>query len=152
MVRLGESHAVEQGQRAVAMAQKSQHGDHAVDGVEERLRHRLVARRECVAQWQNVEQEIDQRLGIAPDMAAVGEDLAGHLLRQRVRGALQGRLAEVGAERKFRQRDPGEQTLLPGGVAGAARERRRIPGQPPHERAVKVGVRAGQHEGSLAEP
>ena len=42
--RRGQAHAVEQRHRAVAMAKQAQHRHHAIDGVEDRLRHLDAAR------------------------------------------------------------------------------------------------------------
>ena len=60
---------------AVAVAEEAQHRHHAVDGVVERGGGAHVARREGLAQRQQIEQQFDQRAGIAADMAAVGQDL-----------------------------------------------------------------------------
>ena len=61
---------------AVAVPEEAHHRHHAVDGVVELRRRRDVARRERLAQRQEIEQQFDQRAGIAADVAAVGQDLA----------------------------------------------------------------------------
>ena len=77
-------HAVEQREIAVAMPEEAQHRHHAVDGVEQRRRRRDVARREHLAQRQEIEQQLDQRARIAADMAAVGQDLPLELVGSRL--------------------------------------------------------------------
>ncbi len=78
----GRAHAVEQGEAAVAMAEEPQHRHHAIDGVEQAGGRGDVARGKHLSQRQQVGQQIDQRLGIAADMAAVGQDLAFEFLHQ----------------------------------------------------------------------
>ena len=69
------AHAVEQRESAVAVPEEAQHRHHAVDGVEQRRRRRDVARGERLPQRQQVDQQLDQRAGIAADVSAVGQDL-----------------------------------------------------------------------------
>ena len=47
-----------------------------------------VARRERLAQRQQIEQQLDQRAGIAADVAAVGQDLPLELVGRAARVAL----------------------------------------------------------------
>ena len=65
---------------AVAVPEEAQHRHHAVDRVVERGGGGDVARREGLAQRQQIEQQLDQRAGIAADVAAVGQDLAVELV------------------------------------------------------------------------
>ena len=69
------AHAVEMREGAVAVAEEAHHRHHAVDGVVELRRRRDVARLEGLPQRQEIEQQLDQRAGIAADVAAVGQDL-----------------------------------------------------------------------------
>ena len=78
------AHAVEMREGAVGMAEEPQHRHHAVDGVEQRLRRRDVARGERLAQRQQLQQNLDDGAGVAAGMAAVGQDLP---LRARLAGA-----------------------------------------------------------------
>ncbi len=80
-IRRGRAHAVEVREVAVAVPEEAQHRHHAVDGVVERGRRRDVARGERLSQRQEIEQQFDQRAGIAADVAAVGQDLAVELGR-----------------------------------------------------------------------
>ncbi len=102
-VGLGRAHAVEQREIAVAMPEEAQHRHHAVDGIEQGLRRRHVARGERGAQRQEIHQQFDQRAGIAADMSAVGQDLPRQLIGQPLgraanmtllTGHAQGRVAE----------------------------------------------------------
>ncbi len=105
--RLGRPHAVEQRKAAVAVAEEAQHRHHAVDGVEQRRRRRNVAGRERGAQRQQVDQDLDQRTGIAADVAAVGQDLALELVAEPLGGAADVTLLARHAERRVGQRDRG---------------------------------------------
>ena len=67
---------------AVAMPEETHHRHHPVDGVVELRRRRDVARGKGVAQRQQIEQQLDQRAGVAADVAAVRQDLALQLVDQ----------------------------------------------------------------------
>ena len=89
-IGLGRPHAVELREVAVGMTEEAQHRHHAVDRVVELRRRRDVARRERLAQRQQIEQHLDQGAGIAADVAAVGQDLPFDL-----RDQLLDRVAQV---------------------------------------------------------
>ena len=68
-------HPVEQREIAIAVAEEAQHRHHAIDRIEQRRRRRNVARGECRAQRQKIDEELDEGAGIAADVPAVREDL-----------------------------------------------------------------------------
>ena len=80
------AHAVEQRKAAVAVAEEAQHRHHAVDRVQQRRRRRDVAGGEGLPQRQQVDQQFDQRAGIARDVPAVGKDLPLQFVGQLARG------------------------------------------------------------------
>ena len=68
-------HAVEQSERAVAMLQQTQHGDHTLNGAKQRLRRVHAARRIELPQRQEIQQQLQNRLGVSPDMTAIAQNL-----------------------------------------------------------------------------
>ena len=98
-------HAVELREIAVAVAEEAQHRHHAVDGVVERLRRLQMAGGEQLPQRQQVDQQFDQRAGIAADMAAVGQDLAAQFLDQPARIDAQTAGLPLHAQRRVIERD-----------------------------------------------
>ena len=146
-------HAVEMRKGAFGMAEEAQHRHHAVDGVEQRRRRRDVARREGLPQRQQFEQNLDDRAGIAADMAAVGHDLAVELVLQAFdRGFDVARLAGD-AERRIAERD--NRLHAGDAAAGVARGMAKI-AHLAREAAQKAPVEARigvlQDQRRLAEP
>ncbi len=144
------AHAVEQRKAAVAVAEEPQHRHHAVDGVEQGRRRCDVAGREGLPQRQQIEQQFDQRAGIARDVPAVGQDLALQLVGQLSRGGA-NLLALVGkTERGITQRD---QHLEPrqavGDVDHGVAQITDFAGQRAQVAAVELAVGVGQHQRGL---
>ena len=74
------THAIEEREVAVAVPEEAQHRHHAIDGIEQRWRRHEIAGGERGPQRQEVNQQLDERTGIAADMAAVGQDLTRQLI------------------------------------------------------------------------
>ncbi len=53
------------------MLQQAQHRDHPVNRAEQRLWRLHAARGVKLPQWQQIQREVEDGLGIAPDMAAI---------------------------------------------------------------------------------
>ena len=70
-----------------------------------------------LSQRQQVEQQVDEDLRVAADVAAVGQDLCGDLRGQRLRAATLQRRSVLDAESVFRQGQRGDQALVGGGGA-----------------------------------
>ena len=82
MVGRGHAHAVEMGERAVAVAEQAHHGQHAVDGAQQRLGGVDLAAGEHLAKRQEVEQQFHHEARVAAGMAAIGQDLPVELAGQ----------------------------------------------------------------------
>ncbi len=146
-------HAVEMRERPVGMAEEAQHRHHAVDGVEERLRRRDIARCEQLAQRQELEQQLDHGAGIAADMAAVGKDLPLDLPAQTLGGGFDVARLPGDAERRVGERDgrlhaPDAAMGVADGVAQIAH----LAHQAAQEAPVEPHIGVLQHQGRLAEP
>ncbi len=107
-----DAHSVEQRQCAVAMAQKPQHRQHAIDRIQQLRRQWHTLRRIGLAQRKKIEQQADQRFRIAADMASIGQDLPIELLAQKLGALAQQRRRAQRAKTEFRKRDRSEKTLL----------------------------------------
>ena len=118
MVGGRDAHAVEMRQGAVPMAEQAHHRQHAVDGVEQRLRRVDLAAGEHLAQGQKIEQQIDQDARIAAGMAAIGEDLAVEFAGEKPGRAPQRAVEALAAQARIAERDRGHELLLRQG-AGA---------------------------------
>ena len=77
------AHAVEMRERALGMAEEPQHRHHAIDGVEQRLRRRDVARRVRLAERQQLQQHFDDRAGIEGPIR-VGKSTLAQVLADRM--------------------------------------------------------------------
>ena len=82
-ITLREADAVEPRRQAVAQQQRAQHRCHARDGRRQRRFRLDAARAEALPQRQQIEHQLDEGRRVAADVAAVGEDLALQLGRQR---------------------------------------------------------------------
>ena len=100
----GRPHAVEMREVSVAVPEKTHHRHHPVDGVVELRRRRDVARREGMAQRQEIEQQFDQRTRVAADVPAVGQDLVVDLGDELLDGAAHVPGLAGHAERRIGQR------------------------------------------------
>ena len=146
-------HAVEMREGAVAVPEEAHHRHHAVDGVVELRRRRDVARLERLPQRQEIEQQLDQRAGIAADVAAVGQDLPFDLGDELLDRAAHVPRLPGHAERRVGERD---QRLHPrhavarldGGVAQVAD----LANEAAQEAAVKLLVGVVQDQRRMAEP
>src|SRR5258708_16437181 len=76
----GRAHAIEEGEVAGAVPEEAQHRHHSIDGIEQRGRRHEVASGERAGQRQKVQQRLDQRAGIAADVASVRQDLPRQLV------------------------------------------------------------------------
>ena len=134
--------AVEQGQRAIAMLHHPQHRQSARNGAFHGFGRLEAAGGENLAQGQKIKQQIERRLGVAADMAAVGEDLPFQLRAQKTPRLRRDGMAGVGADRELHQRDGAERTLCPARCAGAQRypQQARMLRQRQHEAFVEFGV------------
>ena len=147
------AHAVELGEIAIGMPEEPQHRHHAIDGIVDRLRRLQVARREQLPQRQQIDQEFDQRAGIAADMAAVGQHLRAQLVEQppRHRPQLAGHVLQAqGCECERDQRLQARHALA--AFIEVASQIAHLPRQAADEAAIKASVGVLQHERRLVEP
>ena len=147
------AHAVEMRERPLGMAEEAQHRHHALDGVEQRLRRRDVARGERLAQRQELNQYLDDRTGIAADMAAVGKDLPLDLAFEPGGGGLDvtglAGDAECGVAERDRGLHAGDAAVS---VAGGMAQIPHLTDQAAHEAPIEAHVRVFQDQRRLAEP
>ena len=93
MARSSGPHPVHVGEGAVSMAEQAQHRQHAIDCTKKRLGNIELPARKDLAQRQEIEEEVHERLRIAADMAAIREDLPIELAGQHPDA-----VAEIGVE------------------------------------------------------
>ena len=147
------THAVEMREHAVAVAKEPQHRHHAVDRVVEGRGRRHVARREGLAQRQEVEQQLDQRAGVAADMTTVGKDLALQFVGEMPRYRFQQAFLARHAQRGHGERDDAlqaRQTIACG--CGGAAQVAHVPGEAAQEATVELRLAVVQEERRLAQP
>ena len=146
-------HAVELREIAVGVTEEAQHRHHAVDGVVERRRRRQAARGKQLPQRQQVHQQVDQRAGVAADMAAVRQDLLAQLVDQPppIRGQVTG--LTLHAQRGVVERDHRLQPRQPvARLVERAAQIAHLPRQAADEAAVEFCIGVLQQERRLAEP
>jgi hypothetical protein len=136
-----------------ARIEEAHHRHHAVDGVVKLLRRCKVARLKRVAERQEVEQQLDQRAGIAADMAAIGQDLPLYLSDQVLHRASHVPRLAGHAQRCVGQRDQRLHarhaiTRLDRGVAQVAD----LAHQAFEEAAIELLVGVVQDQRCVAEP
>ena len=95
----GRAHAVEQGERAVAVPEQAQMRHHPLDRGQHAARRLEPEGGEGLAQRQEVEQEVDQQARIAREMPAIGEDLVVEFVGKQDLGPLAARILPVQADR-----------------------------------------------------
>ncbi len=74
-VAVGRTRSIEAGERTVTVEEEAECWKHAVDGRDQRGRRSLGLRGVGLAQRQQVGEQVEDSLGVARDVTAVGEDL-----------------------------------------------------------------------------
>ena len=106
-----------------------------------------------VPQRQQIDQELDQRAGIAADVSAVGQDLPLQLVDEPLGGAADVPLLSGHAERRSQQRDHRLQARhAVARIADRVPQMADLPGQAAQEAAIEPHVGFVEHQRRLAEP
>ena len=106
-----------------------------------------------MAQRQQIEQDFDDRTGIAADMAAVGKDLPLEFRSQALGGGLDAARLAGDAERGVGERDDGlHMRHAAAGIACRVAQIAYLTHQAAQEAPVEAHIRVLQHESRLAEP
>ncbi len=111
-------HAVEMREGAVPMPEQAHHGQHPVDGAQERLGRIDLAAGEHLAQGQQIEQQLDDDARIAAHMPAIGQDLALELAGEQATGPAQIAVEPLAAQARIAERNRCHELLI-GQGAGA---------------------------------
>jgi hypothetical protein len=146
-------HAVEARQLTVAHAQPAQHRQHAVDGGDQGRVRLEAAGAEALPQRQHVEQQGDQRLGVATGVAAVSQDLALQLPNEVLLGDAEPALVARDAQARLHQSDQRHEPRAPvRRVAPGSGEIAGLVLQAQHDRRIASPVRPIEQESRVRQP